>query len=75
MRRVLHAFIRPGNEFGWVAECAELGAVTQGADLNEAMANLQEAVNLALEGEDLEELGLCPTPSLVVTMEAPLVPA
>jgi len=29
----------------------------------------QEAVGLHLEGEDLEALGLSPTPSLLVTLE------
>jgi predicted RNase H-like HicB family nuclease len=43
--------------------------VTQGATLDETIANLQEAVALHLEGEDLTELGLEPNPALLITIE------
>jgi len=69
MRRTIHAFIRPGNESGFVAECPQLHAVTQGADLDEVVANLQEVVGLALDGEVLSELGLIERPVIVVSME------
>ena len=72
MKRLQHtskAVIRPGEEHGYVAECVEIAVVTQGATLDETVANLREAVTLHLEGEDLAELGLAPNPTLVVTME------
>ncbi len=69
MRQVLNAFIRPGDESGYVAECPEVRAVTQGADLDEVVANLREAVALAIEGEDLGAMGLAAQPTLVVTLE------
>jgi len=31
--------------------------------------NLKEAVALHLEGEDLDQLGLMPNPTLIITME------
>ncbi len=69
MRRTVSASIRPGEQSGYVAECSELGAVTQGATLDEAAANLREAIALALEGEDLAALGLAERPVVVVTFE------
>jgi predicted RNase H-like HicB family nuclease len=44
-----------GERSGYVAECLELTVVTQGATLDEVVQNLQEAVALHLEGEDLQE--------------------
>lgn len=54
---------------GYVAECAELHAVTQGETLDESMSNLREVITLALEGENLAELGLAPNPTILVTLE------
>ena len=61
--------IRPGEESGYVAECVEIAVVTQGATLDEVTHNLQEAVALHLEEEDLASMGLAETPILLVTME------
>ena len=42
MRMVI---IRPGDDFGWVAECPSLpGCVSQGATKAEAIANIKEAI-------------------------------
>ncbi|MHB8859198.1 MAG: type II toxin-antitoxin system HicB family antitoxin [Thermoleophilia bacterium] len=46
-----------------------MAVVTQGRTLDETVANLQEAVALYLEGEDLAELDLEPNPSLIITFE------
>lgn len=69
LQRTVKAIIRPGDESGYVAECPELHAVTQGATLDEVAANLREAVALALEDEDTASLGLAPSPVIVATME------
>lgn len=66
LQRTVQAIIRPDDESGWVAECSELHAVTQGDSLDEVTANLREAVALALEGEDLAALGLAPLPDLTI---------
>lgn len=59
LQRTIKAIIRPGGEeSGYIAECVEIAVVTQGATLDEVMRNLQEAVALHLEGEDLTALGL-----------------
>jgi predicted RNase H-like HicB family nuclease len=69
LQHTIKAVIRRGEESGYVAECLEVGVVTQGETLDEVTRNLQEAVGLHLEGEDLASLGLADSPTLVVTME------
>jgi predicted RNase H-like HicB family nuclease len=63
------AIIRLGEEQGYVAECVEIAVVTQGNTLDEVVNNLQEAISLHLEGEDLSEFGLVPQPSLQIIFE------
>ena len=75
LRRTITAVIRPGEESGYVVECVEIPVVTQGATLDETVANLREAVELQLEGEDLGEMGLAPDPTVVITMEVETVRA
>lgn len=69
LQRTISASIRTGEQHGYVAECSFLHLVTQGATLDEVVANLQEAVALALDDEDLEALGLAEAPLLLVTIE------
>ncbi|MEO0019724.1 MAG: type II toxin-antitoxin system HicB family antitoxin [candidate division WOR-3 bacterium] len=66
--RNINAFIRKGEKY-YVAECVEIGVVTQGKTVDETIANLREAVALHLENEDLAELGFARNPSLIITME------
>lgn len=68
MRHSIKAFISKG-ETQYVAECLEIGVVTQGRTLDETIANLQEAVGLFLEGEDPADFDLVPDPALLVTLE------
>ena len=75
MRHSIKAFVHKGESF-YVAECMEIAVVTQGKTLDETMTNLQEAVALHLEGENLADFDLVPNPSLLVTLELePLVVA
>ena len=69
LQRTIKAVIRPGEQSGYVAECMEISVVTQGATLDEVTHNLQEAVQLHLEGEDVTELGLVSNPTILVTLE------
>ncbi len=69
LQHTIKAVIRPGEEQGYVAECVEIAVVTQGATLDETVANLREAVQLHLEGEDPADFGLAPNPTLLATME------
>ncbi|HEX77599.1 MAG TPA: type II toxin-antitoxin system HicB family antitoxin [Dehalococcoidia bacterium] len=68
MRHSIKAFVHKGEKY-YVAECMEIAVVTQGKTLDETVANLQEAVALHLEGEDLADFDLAPNPSLLVTLE------
>lgn len=69
-RDVIHAVLH--REDGvYTAECLEIAVVTQGRTVDEALANLQEAIALHLEGEDLESLGLTPR-RIEVSYEIPL---
>ena len=63
LQHTIKAIIRRGEESGYVAECVEIAVVTQGETLDEAVRNLQEAVALHLEGEDLPALGLAESPT------------
>jgi predicted RNase H-like HicB family nuclease len=69
LQHTIKVMIRRGEESGYVAECVEIAVITQGQTLDEVTRNLQEAVALHLEGEDLAALGLAANPTLVVTME------
>jgi len=68
MRHSIKVFVHKGESY-YVAECMEIAVVTQGKTLDETMTNLQEAVALHLEGENLADFDLAPNPSLLVTFE------
>jgi predicted RNase H-like HicB family nuclease len=69
MQHVVQAVIRHGEQSGYVGECPQLMAVTQGATLDEVAENLREVVALALEDADNAALGLVAAPVIVVTFE------
>jgi predicted RNase H-like HicB family nuclease len=71
LRDSVHAIVSRG-EGAYVAECWEVAVVTQGRTLDEVVFNLREALTLHLEGEDLDSLGLTPSPRMVVTYESSL---
>jgi len=75
LQHTIKAVIRPGEQSGYVAECLEVPVITQGVTLDEVSANLREAVALHLEGENLAELGLAASPSIIVTFELEASPA
>lgn len=70
-RDSVHAVISRGDRT-FVVECLEVAVVTQGRTLDEAVANLREALSLHLEGEDPRAFGLTASPRLVVTYESAL---
>ncbi len=71
IRETIHAvvFLDQGV---YVGECHEISVVTQGRTLDELVSNLQEAVSLHLDGEDLASLGICDAPRLAMTYEIPV---
>jgi predicted RNase H-like HicB family nuclease len=68
MKRTIQVRAFRGEQL-YVAECLDLPVVTQAATLDELAANIREAVALHLDGERLEDLGLAPDPTIVVTFE------
>ena len=59
------------SDGGYVAEGIGVPIVTQGETLDELAANIREAVELYVEGENLSELGYAATPSVLVNFELP----
>ncbi len=68
MKKIIQVHIFKGDE-QYVAECLDLPVVTQGKTLDELARNLQEALALHLEGEDLAQFDLAPNPSVLASFE------
>ena len=59
------------DEDVYIAEGVDLAIVTQAADLDELMKNIEEAVALHFEGEDTAEFDYSHKPSILVNYELP----
>ena len=68
VKRTIQVRISKGERL-FVAECLDLPVVTQAASLDELTRNIQEAIALHLQGEDLTELGISANPTILATME------
>lgn len=68
MKRTIQVRIYRGETL-YVAECLDLPVVTQAPTLDELARNIQEAIALHLDGEDLAELSLAANPTILATME------
>jgi predicted RNase H-like HicB family nuclease len=68
MKRTIQVRIFRGEK-QYVAECLDLPVVTEAATLDELAANIQEAIALHLQDEDLAELGLVSNPTILATLE------
>ena len=69
-RQSIHAVVVE-SEGQFVGECLEIAIVTQGATLDETLANLREALDLYMADEDLDLLGIIANPRLLVTLDLP----
>jgi predicted RNase H-like HicB family nuclease len=67
-RDTIHAVIHK-HAGVFTAECLEIAVVTQGETLDEVVANLSDAVDLHLEGEDPGTFGLTTNPRLQLTYD------
>ena len=67
MKRTIQVRVFRGEK-QYVAECLDLPVVTEAATLDQLALNIQEAIALHLEGEDLAELGISNNPKIVATM-------
>lgn len=68
MKKIIQVHIYKGEKY-YVAECLDLPVVTQGKTLDELTTNLEEAITLQLEGENLADFGLDPKPSILANLE------
>jgi len=75
LQHTIRAVVQNGEESGYIAYCAELPVVTQGSTIDETITNLNEAISLHLDGEDLASLGFAKDPVIVLTMELELAHA
>jgi len=68
MKKIIQVHIYKGEKY-YVAECLDLPVVTQGKTLDELTANLEEAIALQLEGENLADFDLDSQPSILANLE------
>lgn len=68
VKKIIQVHIFKGDNY-FVAECADLPIVTQGATLDELAENVREAIALHLEGENLADFGLAEEPSILASVE------
>lgn len=65
MKRIIQFHISKGDKY-YTAEGVDLPVVTQGKTLDELAKNIQEAVELHLEDENLSDLNIAPNPSILM---------
>jgi len=68
MKKIIQVKIYKGEKF-YVAECVDLPVVTQGETLDKVVENIREAIDLHLEGENLEEWDISPDFSVLANFE------
>jgi predicted RNase H-like HicB family nuclease len=68
MKKIIQVKIYKGDKY-LIAECVDLPVVTQGKTLDEAVENIREAIDLHLEGENLDEWDISPEFSILVNFE------
>lgn len=68
MKNIIQVRITKGEHY-FVAECLDLPVVTQGKTLDELVSNLEEAIALQLEGENLADFGFSEKPSIFISFE------
>ena len=68
MKKIIQVKIYKGDKY-FIAECVDLPVVSQGKTLDEAVKNIREAIDLHLEGENLDEWDISPEYSILVNFE------
>lgn len=71
MKKIVQFHISRGDEY-YVAEGIDLPIVTQAKTLDELARNIEEAVDLQLEGESLADFNLASRPSILANLELAL---
>ena len=70
MKKIIQFHIHKGDTH-YIAQGIDLPIVTQGKTLDELTKNIQEAVDLQLEGENLSDFDLSPESSVLINLELP----
>lgn len=68
MKSIIQFHIYKGDKY-YVAEGLDLPIVTQGKTLDELAKNVKEAIELHLEGENLTDFDLAPSPAVLLNFE------
>ena len=68
MKNIIQFHIYKGDEY-YVAQGVDFPVVTQVKTLDELSKNIKEAVELALEGENLADFDLSPNPQILLNVE------
>ncbi|NIO49794.1 MAG: type II toxin-antitoxin system HicB family antitoxin [Candidatus Aminicenantes bacterium] len=68
MKKIIQVKIFKGDKY-FIAECVDLPVVSQGKTLDEAVENIREAIDLHLEGENLDDWDISPEYSILVNFE------
>jgi predicted RNase H-like HicB family nuclease len=68
MRHIIQFRVYQGDKY-YVGESIDLPIVTQGKTIDEAVANIREAISFHLKGENLKALGLAKNYSVLVNVE------
>ena len=69
MKQNIRVLIYPDEAGGYNVQCDDLSTYTQDNTVEEALANMHEVVELAIEGEDLAKLRFGENPSLLIEIE------
>ena len=70
MKHIIQVYISKGDKY-YVAEGVDLPVVTQGKTLDELAANVKEAIELQLKGENPADFDIAPNPSVLMNFELP----
>ena len=68
MKRIIQIKVFKEGKY-YIATGSDVAVTTQGRTWNELMKNIQEVVELYLEGESLEELDMVADPSILINYE------
>ncbi len=68
MKRIVQMRIYKGEKL-YVAECLDLPVVSHGKTIEEAARNIRDAIDLHLEGENLEDWDILPEFSILANFE------
>ncbi len=69
-KHIIQISVSKGDKY-YVAEGVNLPVVTQAKTLDELAKNVQEALELHFEGENLADFGIAENPSVLINLELP----